>query len=366
MRRIIVVLAAMAAMVVVYAGAALATSVDEGEPNDSLAQAQNIDNSFSLDFDPNIGNKVTNTSEILPHATVNGTGNDTVDYYSFRVSHAGDGVILDVDGAWVCNEDFTSCDGFTSFLSIYDKSGQTLTSNDLGRPEYGQGGSSNEVDTYLEYTFKTPGTYYVAVSGGGTGKPIPAKGIINGGATSYDLHVSLGTLPFLCENQEPTIEAQQGQPVEGTPGDDIIAGTQGADTINGNGGNDTICGREGNNTINGGDGDDVIDFITSDGTSGRGNNTINGGDGNDSIFGGSGMDSISGGVGNDVMYGGDGNDRINGDQNSDNLYGEGGNDTLDGGLDFDTIDGGEGTDKCSLGDFEFGGCEFALGPNVNP
>src|SRR5215218_5162638 len=64
MRRIIVVLAAMAAMVVVYAGAAWAASVSEVEPNDSIAGAQNIaGSSFSLDFDPNIGTAYTNTSE---------------------------------------------------------------------------------------------------------------------------------------------------------------------------------------------------------------------------------------------------------------------------------------------------------------
>src|SRR5918993_4531658 len=54
MRRIIVVLAGMAAMVVVYAGAAWAASVSEVEPNDSRDQAQNIDPYFSLDSDPNI------------------------------------------------------------------------------------------------------------------------------------------------------------------------------------------------------------------------------------------------------------------------------------------------------------------------
>ena len=71
-------------MVVVYAGAALAASVDEVEPNDSFAQAQNIDASFSLDEDPNITNPTT-----VPHATIPGTGSFTTDYYSFTVPEAG-------------------------------------------------------------------------------------------------------------------------------------------------------------------------------------------------------------------------------------------------------------------------------------
>ena len=338
MAPVLTMLAAMVAGLVLFAGVALAAPVDEGEPNDSIDGAQNIDgSSFSLDSDPNIGDTIVNTSEIVPHATLNGTGNDSWDYYSFSVSQAGDGVILDVDGAIYCNE--VSCDGFDAFVYLYDSSGQPLAANDDANPDWGQGGTVHGFDSYLEYTFQTPGTYYVAVGQCCAG-PIPAGGF-NGGGTSYQLQVSLGELPYYCQGQIPTIETQQGRSVKGTRGDDVIAGTQGADTINGNGGNDTICGRDGTNTINGGDGDDQI-------TSGSGN------------------DSISGGVGNDVMIGGDGNDQIKGDRNSDVLYGEGGDDTLDGGLGPDYISGGDGTDKCSLGENGRDECELAFGPNVNP
>ena len=173
-------LATMAAMVVVYAGAAWAASVSEVEPNNSIAEAQNIDgSSFSLDFDPNIGNAAINTSESVPHATINGTGNDTRDLYSFTVSQAGDGVILDVDGAIHCNEE--ACSGFDSWLSLFDSSGQGVY-NDDESPEWGQGGSVSALDSYLEYTFETPGTYYVAVgadltSGIPSGE-LPATGLV--------------------------------------------------------------------------------------------------------------------------------------------------------------------------------------------
>ena len=350
MRRIIVVLAAMAAMVVVYAGAAWATSVNEVEPNDSIAEAQNIDGSFSLDSDPNIGDMFSNTSEIVPHATVNGTGNETVDYYSFTVAQAGDGVILDVDGAAVCNEE--GCSGFfDSWVELYDSSGEFLAASDDAPTAWGQGGSASGLDSYLEYTFQTPGTYYVAVGRFPSLQPIPS-------GTSYQLHVSLGELPYYCQGQVPTIEAS-GQSTQGTKGDDVIAGTQGPDTINGGGGNDTICGRDGTNNLKGGDGNDSI-------TSGSSNDSISGGDGNDSITSGSSNDSISGGPGDDNLWGGDGNDRIMGDRGADSLFGEGGNDTLDGGLGPDYINGGADTDKCSLGENGRDECELAIGPNVNP
>jgi Ca2+-binding RTX toxin-like protein len=332
MRRMILLFTVMAAALLIGSGVALASSVSDVEPNDSIAGAQNIDGSFSLDFDPNIGSAYTNTSESLPHATVNGTGNETKDYYSFTVSQAGDGVILDVDEGIFCAPE--GCPGFDSVIELYDSSGQPLAHNDDESTEWGQGGSISGVDSFLEYTFETPGTYYVAV---GTCCLSPVwNGVI------YQLHVSIGVLPehpFLCQNQLPTIEAS-GRTTNGTKGDDVIAGTEGRDTINGGGGNDIICGKDGTNTINGGAGDDSL--------------TV-----------GSSNDTISGGAGNDNLNGGDGNDRMMGDQGSDALSGEGGDDTLDGGPSDDYISGGDGTDKCSLGEFGRDECELAIGPKVN-
>jgi len=374
MRRIIVVLAAMAAMVVVYAGAAWAASVSEVEPNDSIAEAQNIDgSSFSLDSDPNIGDKFVNTSTIIPHATINGTGsgtgeNLTVDWYSFTVSQAGDGVILDVDDA-----------SFDSDVFLFDSSGQLLAELSDSQTDWGQGGSTSDRDSYLEYTFQTPGTYYVAVGsccGGVEPNPI-GDGYGSGGTPHYQLQVSLGELFYYCNDQAPTIEAQPGRPVKGTKGDDVIAGTQGPDTINGNGGNDTICGKDGTNTINGGDGNDLIESGSSNDSlsGGAGDDFLSGGDGDDSLSGGDGDDrigndagygddSISGGAGNDGVFGGEGNDRIKGDQGSDYLNGDFGADTIDGGPGPDYLDGGPGHDWCSIGELGRDSCE--LGPSVNP
>ena len=332
MRRIVMLLTGalvMAVMVVVYAGAAWATSVNEVEPNDSIAEAQNIDPYFSLDSDPNIAFSTT-----VPHATVDGTGNNTFDYYAFSVPQARSSTIglFDIDGAVVCPIGGGICEGFDSYLQLYDTNGNLLAEDDDDREDPGSEGSTG-LDSSLEYTFPSAGTYYIAVGSCCVGP------VWNG--MTYQLQVSLGNRPFSCQGQPPTIEAQPGRPVKGTQGDDVISGTQGPDTINGNGGNDTICGRDGTNTINGGDGDD-------------------------SITSGSSNDSISGGDGDDFMSGGDGNDRIKGDRGDDSLYGDGGDDTLDGGLGTDYINGGEGTDKCSLDENGRDECELAIGPNVKP
>ena len=313
----------MAAMVVVYAGTAWAASVSDVEPNDSIAGAQNIDgSSFSLDSDPNIGDTVVNTSTIIPHATINGTGDGTVDWYSFTVSQAGDGVILDID----CNE--VGCNGFDPTVYLYDSSGQKLAENSDSDIAFGQGGSVDYGEPYLEYTFQTPGTYYVAV---GTSNccdvgpsPIPAVG--GSGPPHYQLQVSLGELFYYCNGKLPTIEAKSGQTVKGTKGDDVIAGTEGPDTINGNGGNDTICGNGGNDTINGGDGND----------------RLKGDKGSDRLFGEDGDDSLDGGLGDDDLDGGPGNDSLDGGPGSDYLYGS------------------SGTDKCSIGEFGRDSCELGL------
>jgi hypothetical protein len=180
MRRIIVLLAAVAAMVVVYGGVALATPVSEVEPNDSIAQAQNIDGSFSLDSDANITDSTT-----VPHATVNGTGNDTYDYYSFRVPQAGVSTtgVFDIDGAWP---------SFDSVLWLYDSNGNLIADNDdLDSPDAGSvscdPGCDDEpytVDSYLAYAFSSAGTYYIQV---GQCCVDPLSSSIAG----YQLHVSV-------------------------------------------------------------------------------------------------------------------------------------------------------------------------------
>ena len=195
MRRTIVLLAAMAAMVVVYAGAALAAPVDEVEDNGGYlccAGAQNIDDYFSLDADPNISNDATgtpNTSTTVPHATINGTGDGTFDYYSITVPEGGGIGSFDIDG---------SSPGFDSVLRLYNSNGSPiLAANDDGL--HVDPGTLSIRDSYLQYPFPGAGTYYIKVSS-------YFENGIDAGA-SYKLHVSIPNHPVqeVADNTAPTV-----------------------------------------------------------------------------------------------------------------------------------------------------------------
>lgn len=169
MRRTVLLLASATLAVLLTSGAALAFPLDEAEPNDALDRAQDIDRYFSLDNDPNIVNSTS-----VPHATVNGSGNETYDYYSFAVSQAGVNTLatFDIDGAMPA---------FDSNLKLYDGSGNQLSSSDDKDPP--DPGSEHRYDSYLEYTFSSAGTYYVAV-GRCCFSPVPSAG-------AYNLHISV-------------------------------------------------------------------------------------------------------------------------------------------------------------------------------
>jgi hypothetical protein len=169
-RRTTRLLTAVAAMLVASTGVAFAAPVNEVEANDSIAQAQNIDNYFSLDADPNIGNSTT-----VPHATVIGTGNDTYDFYSFTVPQAGTGTlgVFDIDGAMY---------SFDSWLNLYNSSGSLIGQSDDGG--YTDPGTVHGYDSYMAYHFPTAGTYYIAVGRYCCPTPVPSGG-------SYRLHVSV-------------------------------------------------------------------------------------------------------------------------------------------------------------------------------
>jgi len=205
----------MVAMVVVYAGAALATTVSEVEPNDAFAGAQNVDAYFSLDADPNITDSTT-----VPHATVDATGNGTLDFCSFTVLEAGMGT-FDIDGAYP---------GFDSYLQLFDSNGVVLDASDDGRPvDAGStelegcvgdpqcGGFTR--DSYLQYNFASAGTYYIRVS------ELPDTSIPAG--KSYTLNVSI---PRVIDNTAPKVSAATPTGT-GTTGTGIGRGTTVAATF---------------------------------------------------------------------------------------------------------------------------------------
>ncbi|MDJ0536195.1 MAG: filamentous hemagglutinin N-terminal domain-containing protein [Xenococcaceae cyanobacterium MO_207.B15] len=65
--------------------------VNQNDSNNSLQSAQNIDNDFTLTFDPNIQD-----SNNIPHVSISATGDGTFDYYSFEATQGSTG-IFDID-----------------------------------------------------------------------------------------------------------------------------------------------------------------------------------------------------------------------------------------------------------------------------
>jgi hypothetical protein len=161
-----------------------ALPINEVEPNNSISQAQNIDRAFSLDYNSNVTDLFgNNTSTILPHAEILGTGDGTDDFFSFTTpSNAF--VILDIDGG---AEDGTAPTAVDTTLRLYDPTGLFFTGND----DCGQltsivdpGSSGTEADSCLQTTVSSPGLWTVEVSEFGGLTPL------HDGAT-YTLNVSV-------------------------------------------------------------------------------------------------------------------------------------------------------------------------------
>jgi Ca2+-binding RTX toxin-like protein len=258
--------------------------VSEIEPNDVLASALNIDNlGFSLDFDPNITNTLgINTSTVLPHISIQGTGDGSFDFYSFNVANAGDSAIFDIDfGFGISNTGVLTGDGLDSELFLFDSFGTFLSNNDDLFPA--DAGSISSLDSFIQFTFATPGTYVVgvassnssAIAGGISGPGVPA-------GSDYTLHVSI-------QNHLTSGAAAPTATPTRTFGDTLIGGTG-----NGAGQGDLFFGSPGDDRIVGSNEDD----------------TIFAGDGMDSIYAGSGNDEINGEGGNDIIFGNGGSDII--------------------------------------------------------
>ena len=167
------------------AGSAMAASILESEPNNSVAAAQNIDAHFGVGANPDILNATT-----VPWVSISGTGNGTFDYYSFTVAAAGVTGVFDIDYGYGAGG------SMDTELFLCTSTGTLLAHNDDAATSLGAGGSVDtwppiSFDSYISYTFGAPGTYVIGVgewysswSGGGiTGNP-PDSG------DTYTLQVS--------------------------------------------------------------------------------------------------------------------------------------------------------------------------------
>jgi len=133
--------------------------VEEVEPNDTIGQAQDVDNeNWNLDFSANIGDESVNTSEEIPHISINGTGDGSFDVYSFTVGDVPALGIFDID----FGQDIS--DSFDPHVYLYNSGGTPLADDDDSPTGHGQGGSFDSFDSYLEYTFTVSGTYFIEVA----------------------------------------------------------------------------------------------------------------------------------------------------------------------------------------------------------
>ena len=107
--------------------------------------AQNLDGAgWNTTF-----NEFITDSTTVPHVSVQATGNDTFDYFSFTVPAAGARGIFDVD-----------FENFEPVMYLYDAAGNVVTFNDDGP---GDPGDNGPFATYIDWTFAAPGTYTLAL-----------------------------------------------------------------------------------------------------------------------------------------------------------------------------------------------------------
>jgi len=155
-----------------------------GEPDSSRGlvrfNVENLNSGWTLQAAPDIGDSIVNTSTFIPHLTVHGTGDGSVDYYSFTVSQVPARGIFDIDRG-----DTGSAGSFRSGLRLFNSDGVLLAQNNGDVPtSVGGLGSSGTGDAYLEYEFSKVGDYRIQV-----GSCCPFAGVPVG--SNYDLQLSL-------------------------------------------------------------------------------------------------------------------------------------------------------------------------------
>ncbi|MCO6454870.1 MAG: hypothetical protein J5I93_06190, partial [Pirellulaceae bacterium] len=192
-------------------------------PNPNLTiGVQHIDNSgWNTNADPQIVD-----STLVPHVSIQGTGDGSFDYYSFTAA-AGDRVILDVDGA-----------NFAPALFLFDSQGNLQASD----------------PSLIDTTLGSSGTFIIGIGRSGS---FNASGFLGGPALApgdvYTLHVSVANHAAVGDD---TINIQSVTPA------DVVT------TLNGNEQFDQFVFASGavlTGTIDGGTQDDVIDWSALDG-----------------------------------------------------------------------------------------------------
>ncbi|MDB4442569.1 putative metal-binding motif-containing protein [bacterium] len=170
-----------------------AGDINEIEPNNTLAIAQNIDDHFVLGNNEDVGDSTT-----IPWVSIKGTGDGTFDYYKFYSPGSTIGTKFDIDYGYQPGDSGS----FDSFTAIWDSSGICLYCDHGGSSSAGAGGSTHNEDSYNGYIITEPGWYIIGVSQDGSGIVCPNdKSDLNGGfagplspvpsGATYELQVSI-------------------------------------------------------------------------------------------------------------------------------------------------------------------------------
>ena len=191
--------------------------------NNSIANAFDISNNFSLEEDPDIFDSTT-----VLHTTVNATGNGLGGYYRIDLA-AGTFLSIDIDGIADPNV-------HDSWVRLLDSDGNIVAENDDGG---GDPGSTSNRDSSVAFAVEETGTYYIlegswspTAPGSGWAETVPV-------GSTYELNVSVDFPP---------------EPVQ--------PGIAGSDTLRGNQGNDLLDGGLAADRLTGGAGEDAFRFST--------------------------------------------------------------------------------------------------------
>lgn len=171
-----------------FAATGRAAVVAEIEPNDSLAAAQNVDAYFTMDYRDDVGDTTQNTSTLYPHATIEATGDETFDYFSFTVAPGVTKLIFDVDHT----SSTAVLQPFDTKIFLYNAGGAFFGDNDNALLiSDGALGSTTLMDSYFEFLDPAPGVYVIGVA---RDDSIPLDGRIGGSPTKagdlYTIHIS--------------------------------------------------------------------------------------------------------------------------------------------------------------------------------
>ncbi len=202
--------ACVVALTFFQTGLSQAAVISEIGPNHSYSLSHNLDGCFTQDYrddidtlwvdNPGGGRTITktNTSQTIPHVTVEATGDGTVDFYSF-LGTSGETVIVDVD---------YSSGGVDTKLDMWfsgygSHGGEWVgVNNNIGFDNLSYDtGSSAYYDSLYQVVLPETGLYYIGVAGSGSVvyNWIPTYytrvNLKNGSA--YTMHVSVGSHSYI-------------------------------------------------------------------------------------------------------------------------------------------------------------------------